>query len=102
MCLVDMGRLMASSIGDASRLDLAVDAVTALSRIGDDMGDRVGFLAFDTAIRRDVRPRRRSFDAVLNRVFDLEASDLDSDFELAFRAVGHRKRPGRRLYRHPR
>lgn len=92
VCLVDVGRLMASSIGDASRLDLAVDTVTALARIADDMGDRCGFLAFDTAIRRDLRPRRRSFDAVLNRAFDLEASESDTDFELAFRAIGHRKR----------
>ncbi len=92
ICLIDIGRLMASSIGEQSRIDLAVDAVTAIARVADDMGDRVGFLAFDNAIREDQRPRRRAFESVLHRVFDLEASEADSDFELAFRSVGNRKR----------
>ena len=92
ICLIDIGRLMAASIGDASRIDLAVDAVVALTRVADDMGDRTGVIAFDSSLQRDLRPRRRAFDVVLHHVFDLEASEKDSDFELAFRAVGHRKR----------
>lgn len=92
ICVVDSGRLMAATLGDRSRLDAALDAVTAVALVADEAGDRCGALAFDTEILRHVRPRRRGSQAVVQALFDLEPSPRDSDYELAFRAVGASKR----------
>lgn len=92
VCVVDAGRLMSASLGDRSRLDAALDAVTAVALVADEAGDRCGALAFDTEIVRHVRPRRRGSKAVVQSLFDLEPSPHDSDYELAFRAVGASKR----------
>jgi uncharacterized protein (DUF58 family) len=92
VCLVDTGRLMAAPLGDRSRLDAALDAVTAVAVVADEVGDRCGVVAFDVETRRQVRPRRGGAAAVLEAVFDLEPRPVDSDYELAFAAVARAKR----------
>jgi uncharacterized protein (DUF58 family) len=96
VCLLDCGRLMAAPLpaGGAilTRLDAAVDVVAAMAAVADEIGDRVGVVAFDDRLRRKVSPRRQGSGAVLEAVFDLEPSDRDSDYELAFRLVAHQKR----------
>jgi uncharacterized protein (DUF58 family) len=92
VCLLDSGRLMAAPTGTLTRLDAAVDAVTAVAMVADEVGDRCGVIAFDRAIRRTVRPRRRGADAVIRAIFDVEAQTVDSDYELAFRLVSSGKR----------
>jgi len=92
VCLVDTGRLMAAPLGDRSRLDAALDAVTAVAVVAEEVGDRCGVVAFDTEIRREVRPRRAGARAVLQAVFDLESRPVESDYELAFTAVARSKR----------
>ncbi len=92
VCLVDTGRLMAAPLGDRSRLDAALDAVTAVAVVADEVGDRCGVVAFDHEIRREVRPRRAGARAVLEGTFDLEPRPVDSDYELAFTAVARSKR----------
>lgn len=93
--LLDTGRLMASPVGDGSertRLDVAVDTVAAMAAVADEVGDRVGVLAFAGTIRRRLNPRRNGGEAVLAAVFDLEPVDEESDYSLAFRAIAHNKR----------
>lgn len=92
ICLVDTGRLMAAPLGDRTRLDAALDAVTAVAAVADEVGDRCGVVAFDAETRRNVRPRRAGAQAVLEAVFDLESRPVDSDYELAFTAVARSKR----------
>jgi uncharacterized protein (DUF58 family) len=92
VCVVDTGRLMSAPIADRTRLDAALDAVSAVAYVADELGDRAGVLAFDDTVRRDLRPRRRGGDAVVRTVYDLEPSRADSDYELAFHAVGRGKR----------
>jgi uncharacterized protein (DUF58 family) len=92
ICLVDTGRLMAAPLGDRTRLDAALDAVTAVAAVADEVGDRCGVVAFDAEVRRDVGPRRAGAQAVLEAVFDLESRPVDSDYELAFTAVARSKR----------
>ena len=93
VCVVDTGRLMAAPLGnDRTRLDAALDAVAAVAMAADVLGDRVGVVAFDRDVRRQVRPRRNGSDAVVGAVYDLEPTDIESDYELAFRTVGGSKR----------
>lgn len=95
MVLVDSGRLMASPVGDGTprtRLDVAVDAAAAIAAVADVVGDRVGVVAFDDAIRRRITPRRDGGDGVVTAIHALEPSSSESDYELAFRTVVHHKR----------
>jgi len=92
ICLVDCGRLMAARVEDRTRLDAAVDAVAALAAVADQVGDRVGVVAFDRRILRTVAPRRDGGRSVVQAIHDVEPSDVDSDFDLAIRSVLGRKR----------
>ncbi|HEX8052821.1 MAG TPA: DUF58 domain-containing protein, partial [Thermoleophilaceae bacterium] len=92
MCLVDCGRLMAAPLGDLTRLDAAVDAVTALALVADELGDRIGAVAFDDEVRHHLRPRRDGGRAVVQRLFDVEPASVESDYELAFRIAEGAKR----------
>lgn len=91
VCVVDCGRLMAAPVGDATRLDVALDAVTAVALVADEVGDRVGVVAFDSTIRRELRPRRAGGDRVVRAIFDLEPTDVDTDYEHAFRRIGSKR-----------
>jgi uncharacterized protein (DUF58 family) len=93
ICLVDSGRLMSAPLGSAmDRLDIAMDCVTAVALVAEELGDRCGVIAFSDRIRRQVRPRRGGADEVVGAVFDLEPEPVDSDYELAFRTVRSGKR----------
>ena len=92
ICLIDAGRLMATPLGDRTRLDAALDAVTAVALVADELGDRCGAIAFDRAIRTEVRPGRRGGRRVVRTLFDLEPTTADSDFELAAARVGASRR----------
>lgn len=92
VCLVDCGRLTAAPLHDRTRLDVAVDATVAIAETADELGDRVGAVAFDDAVRRALAPRRRGAKAVLAAVYDLEPRPVDSDYARAFAAVGGGKR----------
>jgi uncharacterized protein (DUF58 family) len=92
MLLIDSGRLMASPLGDRTRLDAAVDAAVAVALVADVLGDRAGVLAFDGEVRRRLSPRRAGGHAVIRALLDLEPSAQESDYELAFRTVEGAKR----------
>jgi len=92
LCLIDLGRLMGAPLDDRTRLDAAVDAVTAVALVADEVGDRCGVIAFDDRVRRNLRPRRAGGEGVIRAIFDLEPTRVDSDYELAFRTIGSAKR----------
>lgn len=95
VCVVDAGRLMAAPLPGPppqTRLDAALDAVTAVALVADEVGDRCGAVAFDAVIRRRLSPRRRGGRPAVEALFDLEPTGADSDYELAFRTVGRGKR----------
>lgn len=77
---------------DRTRLDVAVDVAVAVVAVADVLGDRGGLVAFDDEVRARVSPRRGSGDAVVRAVHDMEAWSVDSDPDVAFRAVGTTKR----------
>jgi uncharacterized protein (DUF58 family) len=83
---------MAAPIGSRTMLDASLDAVALLALAADELGDRCGAIAFDDAIRRAVAPSHRSARQVIESLFDLEATPVDSDFERAFQRVGRSRR----------
>jgi uncharacterized protein (DUF58 family) len=92
ICLVDAGRLMGSPLGGMTRLDAALDAAVAVAAVADEMNDRAGTIAFDRDVLRKVAPRRNGARPIVQALFDLEPSQRESDYELAFRAVSGGKR----------
>jgi len=92
LCMVDTGRLMAAPLAGGTRLDVALDAVAALAVAVDDAGDRVGAMAFDSAVRRVLSPRRRGAEAVVRTLYDLEPVEQESAYDEAFQAASGRKR----------
>ncbi len=92
VCMVDAGRLMASPLGDATRLDVALDALAVLAVAADDAGDRVGTVAFAASVVRNLPPRRNGAEPVVRALFDLEPMEVESDYDRAFQAVVGRKR----------
>src|SRR5262245_32461565 len=90
--LIDAGRLMASPLGDRTRLDAAVDAAVAVALVADVLGDRAGVLAFDREVRRRLAPRRAGGHGVIRALLDLQPRAEEPDYELAFRSVEGAKR----------
>ena len=93
VCCVDAGRLMAAPVAqDVTRLDAALDAAVAVALVADEVGDQCGVLAFADTVKRRVPPRRRGGRAVVEALFDLEPTPVESDYEAAFRRIGGGKR----------
>jgi len=91
-CLVDCGRLLASPVGDRTRLDAALDALAAVAAVADAVGDRVGAVVFDGSVRRVIQPRRANAAALTRALDDLQPQMVDSDYHSAFSRVGSAKR----------
>ena len=91
-CLVDAGRLLSAPVGDRTRLDVTLDALAAVAAVADAVGDRVGAVVFDDAVRRVVRPRRASAAGLVRLLDDLEPRVVDSDYDAAFTRVAAAKR----------
>src|SRR5262245_32367307 len=80
VCLLDAGRLMAAPLParmraddrSLTRLDAAVDAVTVVGLVADELGDRCGVTVYDSEIRRRLAPRRAGGKAVIRAVLDVE------------------------------
>jgi uncharacterized protein (DUF58 family) len=97
ICLLDCGRLMASPVTRSdgavlTRLDAAVDAVAATAAVAEELGDRIGVIAFADRLLRVIAPRRDGSSIVLDAIHDLEPIGVDSDYEAAMAAVAGRKR----------
>ncbi len=93
VCLLDAGRLMAAPLDlRTTRLDAAVDAVTMVALVADELGDRCGVTIFDSEVRAQLRPRRNGGRAVVRTILDAEPSAVDSDYDLAFRRTSGGKR----------
>lgn len=96
LVLVDCGRTMAAVVeaataGSASteqipRLEHAMDAAQAVTRLATGLGDRVGVVAFAERIVATVPPRTRSdqLRRVTGAFADLEAQLVESDYRGAF------------------
>src|SRR5438093_1122325 len=87
--LLDCARTMASIDGGRSKLDHALAAALALTRVAVSRGDRVTLIGFSDRIERVVRVRsdQRTVAAAYRALYDLEARLTEPAYDLAMEAV---------------
>ncbi|MFI8183118.1 DUF58 domain-containing protein [Actinacidiphila glaucinigra] len=81
LIVLDTGRTAAGRVGDAPRLDAAMDAALLLAVLAGRAGDRVDLLAHDRRVRASVQGRaaRDMLPALVNAMAPLEAELVESD-----------------------
>jgi uncharacterized protein (DUF58 family) len=81
---VDCGRMMAAEVEGLSKLDHALNSAVALARAALAHGDRVGFAAFDAAVRSwvPVGDPRRGMALLLEATLPLAPSTRESSFRI--------------------
>lgn len=87
--LLDCARAMASMDGRRSKLDYAVAATLALTRVAAARGDQVTILAFSDRVLRTVRVRSggRGASLAYAALYDVEAQLTEPAYDLAAEAV---------------
>lgn len=81
LILLDTGRTAAGRVGDAPRLDAAMDAVQLLTALAARAGDRIGLIAMDRRVRARVlgAPRSAVLAAVTDAMAPLQAELVEPD-----------------------
>lgn len=89
LLVLDTGRTSAGRVGDAPRLDAAMDAALLLAALASRAGDRVDLLAFDRTTRARVVGASPSelLAALVNAMAPLESSLVETDWSAATSAV---------------
>ncbi|HEV2010171.1 MAG TPA: DUF58 domain-containing protein [Candidatus Limnocylindria bacterium] len=96
LILLDAGRMMASTLGELTKLDHAVNTALMLSYVATVKGDEVGLLGFADDVRSYLLPRRgrRQFLRVTEELRRLEVTTTEPDYRAAFEFL--RSRTSRR------
>ena len=99
MLAIDTGRTSAGRIGDATRLDSAIDAALLLAALAGRASDRVDFLAHDVVPRASLERANRdtSLGALVAAMTDLEPALLETDMAKLAADVLRRARGRRSL-----
>ncbi|WP_329435568.1 DUF58 domain-containing protein [Streptomyces albidoflavus] len=81
LIVLDTGRTSAGRVGDAPRLDAAMDAALLLSALASRAGDRVDLLAFDRELRAQVRGKAapQLLPALVDSLASLEPQLVETD-----------------------
>lgn len=89
LILLDCARSMTGRDGERSKLDHALAAALALTRVAVARGDRVSVLAFSDRIERTVRLHggQRAVHTAYGRLYDLEARRSEPAFDVAAEAA---------------
>jgi len=79
--VLDTGRTSAGRVGDAPRLDAAMDAALLLAALASRAGDRVDLLAYDRQVRASVQgvAAAELLPALVNAMAPLDAALVESD-----------------------
>ena len=86
LILLDAGRMMASTLGELTKLDHTVNTALMLSYVATAKGDEVGLLGFADDVRSYLLPRRgrRQFLRVTEELRRLELTTTEPDYRAAF------------------
>ena len=89
LLVLDCGRTAAGRVGDAPRLDAAMDAALLLAALAARAGDRVDLLAYDRTVRARVEgaPATALLPALVAAMAPLEASLVEVDYRGLIAAV---------------
>ncbi|MFJ6529902.1 DUF58 domain-containing protein [Streptomyces longwoodensis] len=81
LLVLDTGRTSAGRVGDAPRLDAALDAALLLAALASRAGDRVDLLAYDRRVRALVQGRtaRDVLPSLVDAMADLEPALIETD-----------------------
>lgn len=81
LLVLDTGRTSAARVGDAPRLDSAIDAALLLTAVARHAGDRVALIAHDRSLRAAVDAGRagQSLAAVVRTVAPIESQLVETD-----------------------
>ncbi|MFJ5529403.1 DUF58 domain-containing protein [Streptomyces sp. NPDC093261] len=81
LLVLDTGRTSAGRVGDAPRLDAAMDAALLLAALASRAGDRVDLLAYDRRVRALVQGRaaREVLPALVNAMATVEPELIETD-----------------------
>ncbi|MBI2266098.1 MAG: DUF58 domain-containing protein [Armatimonadetes bacterium] len=92
--LLDAGRMMASQIGDMSKLDHAVNAALILSYVAAKKDDRVGLLVFADQIRSYLPPGKgkRQISLIAEALYNVKSELVEPDYGTTFRYLAHKCR----------
>ncbi len=94
--VLDAGRMMASTLGELTKLDHAVNTALMLSYVATAKGDEVGVLGYSDQVRSFLPARRgrRQFLRISDALRRLEVTTTESDPRMAFEFI--RARAARR------
>ncbi len=86
LILLDAGRMMASTLGELTKLDHAVNTALMLSYVATAKGDEVGLLGFADDVRSYLLPRRgrHQFLRLTEELRKLEVTTTEPDYRAAF------------------
>ncbi len=84
--LMDTSRVMNEEISEITRLDYAVNAAFIVAETVMNHGDNIGLMAFDSEIRRMVKPAKGTvhFQRLAESLYNIESSETSADYEKAF------------------
>jgi uncharacterized protein (DUF58 family) len=77
--VLDTGRVSAGRVGDAPRLDAAMDAALLLAVLASRAGDRVDLLAYDRQVHASVQGSTDLLPSLVNAMAPLEPSLIETD-----------------------
>ena len=87
--VLDAGRMMASTLGDLTKLDHAVNTALMLSYVATAKGDEVGIVGYSDEVRSFLPARRgrRQFLRISDALRRLEVTTTESDPRMAFEFI---------------
>ena len=86
LVLLDNGRLMAARVEDTPKIEHAMDAAIMLGHVATRLGDKVGMVTFDAAVRTIVPPARshEQTSRMIEAMYALEPALVESDYRGVF------------------
>ena len=85
-CLLDIGRMMRSPVGEVAKMDYAINAVLLLAYVAAQKGDRIGLLTFADRVETYVAPQggKVQFQRMLEQLYGVEGQPIEPDYNAAF------------------
>ena len=85
-CLLDIGRMMRSPVGEVAKMDYAINAVLLLAYVAAQKGDRIGLLTFADRVETYVAPAggKVQFQRMLEQLYAVQGQAIEPDYNAAF------------------